>query len=561
MHAALANPFADVAAPEVGQICPPGDGPSRELVARPAVTVMSASPEVETSYHAASSAAKDMASWHPFRISPDAALLAELDTIVARGDDLARNNGVAAGAERTFVDNVIGPRVLCKPNPDRIMLGKDATWADEWSRQVESQAKTFFNGVYFDAASKMNFHAATRLQARTLASAGEFLALPLWLTGRGSRWNTTMQLVDPARLCNPNGKADSATLRGGVEIDPYGGPVAYNIRKSHPGDIFGLTNCGAGEWERVPAWTPFGRARVIHAFEADRIGQSRGKPLITAVARMFKMYDHLGREKLRQTVLNAMIFAAMETPLDQAAFVEAFGGDKLGDYQSALNEWRVQMRGGAIIPMPPGTKLNPFIPGSPDSELDAFATLMLRHIGAGLNMPYELIFRDFSKTNYSSARAVLLEAWRYFASVRQFISDNWCDVVYDLWFEEAVHRGRIPDCMPADFYGNRLAWTQTKWIYAGRGWVDPLKEAQAAGTRMDNNLSSGEDEAAEQGKDVREVTEQRAREMAHERDLEKQYGLPEGALSRKGNGQIVTVNSSDGESSVSQQQDQGAQAA
>jgi lambda family phage portal protein len=175
-------------------------------------------------------------------------------------------------------------------------------------------------------------------------------------------------------------------------------------------------------------------------------------------------------------------------------------------------------------------------------------------------MPYELIFRDFSKTNYSSARALLLEAWRYFSACRQFITDSWCTVVYDLWFEEAVNRGAIPDCKPADFYSRRLAWTRAKWIYAGRGWVDPLKEAQAAGVRMDNNLSSGEDEAAEQGKDIRDVTEQRAREIAHEIELEKQYGLSPGTLSRKGNGQIVTVHSSDG-SSASQAQDQGAQAA
>ncbi|MBR1198836.1 phage portal protein [Bradyrhizobium sp. AUGA SZCCT0158] len=550
----LPNPWL---ASQPAQICA---GSSSVAVIEPRRVSVSARPEVETSYAAASLNAKDMSSWNPWRVSPDAALLGELDTINARGDDLARNNGVAAGAERTYVDNVIGPRVVCKPNPDRVALKKDATWVDGWSREVEAEWKGFADGVYFDAAARSNFHGATRLQAATLASAGEILALPLWLTDRGSRWNTCLQLVDPARLSNPNGKSDSATLRGGIEIDAYGAPVAYNIRKSHPGDLFGFGGTPfSGVWERIPAWTDFGRARVIHAFEPNRIGQNRGRPPIAPVARMFKMYDHLTVEKLRSTVLNAMIFAAMETPMDQESFVTTFGGDKMADYHTALNEWRVQMKGGAIIPLPPGTKLNPFIPGGPDSELDAFATLMLRHIGTGLNMPYELIFKDFSKTNYSSARAALLEAWRYFYACRQMVSDGWCSVVYDLWFEEAVNRGRIPDCKPADFYSRRLAWTQAKWIYAGRGWVDPLKEAQAAGTRMDNNLSSEEDEAAEQGRDARDIREQRAREMAHEFELEKQYGLPPGSMSRKGNGQIVTVHSSDGESSA--KSDQGAKAA
>lgn len=497
-------------------------------------------PEVETAHAAASLMAKDMASWHPPRISPDSALLSELDTINARGDDLARNNGVAAGAERTFVDNVIGPRVLCKPNPDRIALKRDADWVDGWSREVEAEWKSFSDGVYFDAAATLNFHSATRLQARTLASAGEFLALPLWLNDRGSRWNTCMQLINPARLSNPNGMQDTATLRGGIEIDSYGAPVAYHIRKGHPGDIFGVGGMfGAGVWERIPAWTDFGRSRVIHAFEPERIGQSRGKPPIAAVARMFKMYDHLTVEKLRSTVLNAMIFAAMETPMDQEQFVEAFGGDKVGDYRKSVDEWRIQMRGGAIIPLPPGTKLNPFIPGGPDSELESFATLMLRHIGTGLNMPYELIFKDFSKSNYSSASAALEEAWRYFYPCRQMVSDNWCGVIYDLWFEEAVNRGRIPDCKPADFYSRRLAWTQAKWIYAGRGWRDPLKEATAVGVRMDNGITNLQDECAAQGKDSRDVQEQQAREMKHAIDLEQQYGLPPGSLSRRGNGQVI----------------------
>jgi lambda family phage portal protein len=533
MTSILPNPWLAPARPAVTVI-----GPSRPMAA--------AMPEVETAHAAASVMAKDMASWYPPRISPDSALLTELDTINARGDDLARNNGVAAGAERTFVDNVIGPRVLCKPSPDRIALGREADWVDGWSREVEAEWKSFADGVYFDAASRWNFHRQTRLIARTLASAGELLALPLWLNDRGSRWNTCLQLVDPARLSNPNGMQDTATLRGGVEIDGYGGPVAYNIRKGHPGDIFGVGGMfGVGVWERIPAWTDFGRARVIHDFEPERIGQSRGKPPITAVARMFKMYDHLTVEKLRATVLNAMIFAAMETPMDQENFVEAFGGDKAKDYQGVLNEWRIQMRGGAIVPMPPGTKLNPFIPGKADSELESFATLMLRHIGTGLNMPYELIFKDFSKSNYSSASAALEEAWRYFNAVRQMVTDSWCSVVYDLWFEEAVNRDRIPDCKPADFYARRLAWTQAKWIYAGRGWRDPLKEATAAGTRMDNNITSLQDECAAQGKDSRDVQEQQAREMAHARALEKQYGLPEGALSRRGNGQVVVHTGND----------------
>ena len=482
-------------------------------------------PEVETSHHAASLLAKDMATRPTWRQSPDAALLPELDTISARTDDLVRNNGIAAGAERTFVDNVVGPRIVCKPNPDRIALGRTADWVDGWSREVESLFATFTDTDWFDAGLRYNFHVSTRLQARMIAGSGEMLALPLWTQRTGSRWNTCLQLVDPARLSNPMGAPNSATLRGGIEIDQATtAATAYNIRKSHPGDIFNFGAFAAGEWERIPAYQTWGRRRVIHVFESERVGQTRGKAVITSVARNFGMLDHYMREQLRLAVLNSLIFAGLETPLppDQIGNIFGESEDPFGSYQNSLDEWRVQMKGGAIIPLPPGTNLKPFAPTQQLAGVDQFASVMLRGIGAGLNMPYELVFRDFSKTNYSSARASLLEAWRYFSTVRQFIIDHWCSVIFDLWFEEAVNRGLIPDCTPDDYYKNQVAWTRCKWIFAGRGWVDPFKEARAADQRMKSGISTLADETGEQGRDWREQMDQMSREQAYA----KEVGIP-----------------------------------
>lgn len=63
-----------------------------------------------------------------------------------------------------------------------------------------------------------------------------------------------------------------------------------------------------------------------------------------------------------------------------------------------------------------------------------------------------------------------------------------------------------------DFYANRYAYTRCKWIGPGRGWVDPVKEAQACQLRMEIGLSTLENECASQGLDWEEVVEQRVRE-------------------------------------------------
>jgi len=119
--------------------------------------------------------------------------------------------------------------------------------------------------------------------------------------------------------------------------------------------------------------------------------------------------------------------------------------------------------------------------------------------------------KDFSKTNYSSARAALLEAWRYFNSIRGWLQVHWCNPVFELWLEEAIDKGLV---QAPDFEANRYAYTRSVWIGPGRGWVDPTKEAEAAEMRMANNLSTLERECAEQGLDWEEVLEQRAREKA-----------------------------------------------
>ena len=76
-----------------------------------------------------------------------------------------------------------------------------------------------------------------------------------------------------------------------------------------------------------------------------------------------------------------------------------------------------------------------------------------------------------------------------------------------------------------DFYANKYAWLKSRWVFAGRGWVDPVKEATAAKLRLDANISTLELENAEQGLDWEDVLEQRARESAQLESL----GLPASA--------------------------------
>jgi lambda family phage portal protein len=173
-----------------------------------------------------------------------------------------------------------------------------------------------------------------------------------------------------------------------------------------------------------------------------------------------------------------------------------------------------------VIPLPVGAKLNSFAPGRPNVAFEAFMLAVERRIAAGMNLPYELFAKDFSRVNYSSARAALLEAWRYFNGRRRWLTTTWLKPIYELWLEEAVNSGVID---APDFYANRYAYTRCRFVFGGKGWVDPVKEITAAKLRLEIGVSTLEQECAEQGLDWEEVLHQQRLEALCRRD----HGLAE----------------------------------
>jgi lambda family phage portal protein len=151
-----------------------------------------------------------------------------------------------------------------------------------------------------------------------------------------------------------------------------------------------------------------------------------------------------------------------------------------------------------------------------------FEASLLRYIAASMGVSYEQLSRDYTKTNYSSARAAMTETWKFMQSRKKLVADKYATIVFRLWLEEAINKGEIsamPKNRAALIYTNgRLnlgfdAISKCDWIGASRGQIDEYKETQAAVLRITNGLSTAEDELARLGKDWRKVYRQLRREM------------------------------------------------
>lgn len=481
---------------------------------------------MSAAHAAADTSDNALRSWQPQPASADADLSGEREAIVGRSRDLIRNHGVAQGAQQTIADNVVGTGLRLSSRPMYDLLGRDKAWAREFGRTVQGFHRLWWDDTSCDACDELNGAGLANQVVRSLFANGEACAVPLWIPEPGQLFASRLLLIEPDHLTNPNNRPNSRELRDGVQRDPRTGrALGYWVRSSHPGDRFagGSWIGQAGEWTYIEAKTRWGRRRFLHIHDKDRVGQTRGKPLMAAVMKPFKQIDHFTNVALQTAIVNSMIAAFIKTPLDQESIVELFGGDadsarKYFDAKARVDS-RTKLKGGALIPLNPGDDVEPFVPGNTGAGFDQFTMSVYRHIAAGLNIPYELLLKDFTKTNYSSARAAMLEAWRYFYALRAKVGAMFCQPAYELILEEMVDRGMVD---APDFYNLRRAYAAARWIGPGRGWVDPVKEATAAQIRMETRQSTLEAECAEQGQDWEEVLEQQA--VEHARCIE--LGLP-----------------------------------
>ncbi|WP_092939630.1 phage portal protein [Paracidovorax wautersii] len=476
-----------------------------------------------SAYRGAASGRDDVSvmTWNTGNGSADADLLPDLDVLTSRSRDLGRNNGLMAGAMQTKRDNIVGAVLRLSAKPEYKLLGWTLQQAREWGNITEAKFRSWADTTECDAGRTSTLLSLTQQALTGAMLNGDALALPLWLPRKGSRWGTRILTVESDRLSTPPWLASNPMVRAGIEFDEFGAPVAYHVQKHHPGDLsgnFAVHTGGFQQWDRIPAFTAWGRRRVIHLHDKDRTGQSRGRPLVSAVMRDFKMAGDYASNELQSSVANSLVAAFIESNLSNDASAALFGKEPREAWNTSLGEMRGsvrQLKGSAMIPLPVGAKVSGFTPGRPNPAFEAFMLAVLRHIAAGMNMSYELLLKDFSKTNYSSARATLLEVWRYFNGRRRWLTDVFLRPVYELWLEEAVNAGEID---APGFYDNQYAYCRARFIFGGRGWVDPVKEAQSAAMRIAAGISTLEIECAEQGLDYEEVLDQLAIEAAMRRE-------------------------------------------
>lgn len=426
-----------------------------------------------------------------------------------RAADLLANDWAAnSGIESIGVSAIgTGLKPQSRINHKRLGITRDA--ALELQENIEAIYNEWTSVAH--VRGMLHFEDLQLLGLRTMLGLGEQIQLPVKLDLPGRKIKLALQDVSPRRLLTPLDKRNDPGIFDGIESNYYGAPAYYWL--ATPSAVMGrahdLTSLTSSQFTRVPASLGH-RPGIFHLFRHMENEQYRGRSVLAPGMNLFRhLSDSVDNELLAQVINASMaLFISQEegTPLPNYITGGEQGDEEEPRYYQAIEP-------GTIMYGNKNQKPHMLESSRPSPNFKFFSEFIQRAQAASIGATYETHTKDFSKTNYSSARAAIMEAWRIIMLYRSWIVRHYCQPIFSMVIEEAWLSGQL--ALPAgapDFYDARHLYSQALWIGPARGYVDPAKEIAATVTALENRLMTYSEALAERGRDFGETMEERREE-------------------------------------------------
>lgn len=433
------------------------------------------------------------------------------DSLRAWARALVRDNAYAWGVVDTIVSSVVGCGIKAQSvfetpegeDLEAVNDARDNAWG-EWSQLCD------VNGTY-------TFEELQALCQREIVEAGEVLVKIVRTPSKVYRGISrpvplALELIEADRLAIEKDQylakqAGKNRIVRGVEVDDLGKPVAYWIYPEHPNSPYVLRRTP----ERIPA------NQILHLFRRDRIGQTRG---VTWFAPAMQWLRDLGvyvDNELQASAVASCFTVAVKTETPITSLADPDGGDAS---DSKGNQYDY-LQPGMVMHLGPNESIESANPGRPNANAGPWIELILRGIAVGTGLSYEVVARDYSKTNYSSSRTSQLEDRRRFRCWQGYLRNHLCQPVWDVFCEQAASAGVPGFPSGTELLENRVKAAPVEWQMPDWEWVDPSVEQQTSQAAIDSFMSDYAAELGSRGKSWKNVFYQRAKEER----LRKSLGL------------------------------------
>ncbi len=405
------------------------------------------------------------------------ALLGSLPTVRARVAHAVRNQPWLQKGVAVMATNLTGTGIRAQ-----------AKHPDETVRKLlNARFERFADSV--DVAGRTDFWGMQGIVARCLVQDGEAFIRVQLAPGP----TLTLQMIHPDQVdAALNRDLDGGRrIRGGIELDADGRPLAYHVLAGRPGDPMTTRY----DIVRIPA------EEMLHVFRVEEPGQIRGVPWLASVLLKARDYDEYEDAQLMRQKCSAMIMGVVVDPLGNSG---RFSGTKSGNVlESGLEP-------GTLKVLPPGFDVKFLEPAAVGDNSD-FMRTQLRAIAAGIGCTYEQLTGDLSNVNYSSLRGGTLEfrsgidAVRWGTLVPQFLSPIW-----RAFIRRCVLDGTIA---AAEYQRDPDSFTAVSWHPPAWPWVSPSDDIAAEQAAVDAGFKSRSAVINERGEDPEMVDRDRAADL------------------------------------------------
>ena len=419
---------------------------------------------------------------------------------------------VATAALKRQRTNIVGAGLRLKSNIDRETLGLTQEQAEAWQKRVQAEFDLWAQRKQAcDATGVNNFYGMQQLVCLSWPMSGDVFALVKRVPATPLMpYSLRLHILEADRVRTPTdaksvggsvvnsissgmttGKTEAGNyIYDGVEVDNNGAIIAYHIANTYPYQFDGEET----KFVRVEAYgKETGLPNVLHIMDAERPEQYRGVPYLAPVIEPLLQLRRYTEAEITAAVVQSFFTAFITTEKDgDSAIPNEVGGDGVQEASKDPNEY--EMGAGTLNFLEPGEDVKFGAPTHPNTGFDKFVRALYEQIGACLEEPADLLMMSFN-ASYSASRAALLEAWKAYRMRREWLADDFCRPVFELWLTEAVARGRIsaPGFLTDPLI--RQAYLGSEWIGPAQGQLDPTKEVQAATMAIAAGLSTHEAEA------------------------------------------------------------------
>lgn len=455
-----------------------------------------------------------LADWESVENSINADLRGNQSQIRSKARNLAKNNDTVVRFLGLVRTNVVGPngfklqmdiKELVRGDAGGYMWQPDAlantlietawsTWAD--SRECSINGRHTFRGL---CVQVMEY----------VVRDGE--ALVQVVRDKSAPFGSRLRVIDPAALDETYNErlANGNLVIMGVEVNADKRPVAYHLRVETPESMLWGTSQYATMRKRIPA------SEIIHVFDQKYEAQTRG---LTWMAQSMVRLRMLHGYEIA-AVVNARAGANKHAVYTRTADAQ---GDISYTGKSDDGSMIVESAPGENIKLPVGWEMKPYDPAFPNGDHADFTKSMLRQIGAGLGVNYNLLGNDLEGVNYTSLRAGALDERETWMLIQNWFAEQFLRPVFSWWLENALLLEKITftggTALPVAKYEkfNRPYFVGRRW-----DWVDPYKDMQAIQLALQIGYTSLSREVAARGEDVEETFS----EIKRVQELAKQYGV------------------------------------